>query len=70
MQDGNEPCEPRYLEQLLPERSNSTAAPLTRALWSSPTAAYWRVWAVQGRSHLSVPLPLNTTHSTGRATLG
>lgn len=37
MQDGNESCEPHYLEQLLPEPSNSTPAPLTRALWSSPT---------------------------------
>ena len=40
MQDGNEPCEPHYLEQLrlslLPETSNSTPALLTRALWSSP----------------------------------
>ena len=41
MQDGNEPCEPHYLEQLrlslLPEPSDSTPALLTRALWSSPT---------------------------------
>lgn len=40
MQDGNEPCEPPYLEQLrlslLPERSDSTPALLRKALWSSP----------------------------------
>ena len=75
MQDGNEPCEPHYLEQLrlslLPEPSNSTPALLTRALWSSPARGLLESLGCTAQgAHLSVPLCLNTTNSIGRATLG